>query len=148
MKSKSGGKGPRRPRPPSDPQYQVGYGRPPLHTQFKPGQSGNPRGRPKGARSLAATVRKVLGRKIPVIERGQRKLVSADEAMLHRYLEMALEGDVKAGAFLLGFLERFQPGERTTPSLKRSPKGRRRLWRGWSSAGRTVEDGHAGSRRQ
>jgi len=111
VKSKSGGKGPRRPRPPSDPQYQVGYGRPPLHTQFKPGQSGNPRGRPKGARSLAATVRKVLGRKIPVIERGQRKLVSADEAMLHRYLEMALEGDVKAGAFLLGFLERFQPGE-------------------------------------
>ena len=69
------------------------------------------RARPKGSRSLAATVRKVLGRKIPVIERGQRKLVSADEAMLHRYLEMALKGDVKAGAFLLGFLERFQPAE-------------------------------------
>lgn len=112
MKRKSGGKGPRRPRPPSSRSpYEVGYGKPPRHTQFKPGQSGNPRGRPKGSRSLAATVRKVLGRKIPVIERGQRKLVSADEAMLHRYLEMALKGDVKAGAFLFGFLERFQPAE-------------------------------------
>src|SRR5687768_11122353 len=31
--------------------YQVGYGKPPVHSRFKPGQSGNPRGRPKGARN-------------------------------------------------------------------------------------------------
>ena len=34
-----------------DPDYEVGYGKPPVHTRFKPGQSGNPLGRPKGARS-------------------------------------------------------------------------------------------------
>ena len=31
---------------------KVGYGRPPLTTRFKPGESGNPRGRPKGSKSL------------------------------------------------------------------------------------------------
>ena len=35
--------------PPRD--YEVGYGKPPSHTRFKPGESGNPRGRPRGSRN-------------------------------------------------------------------------------------------------
>jgi hypothetical protein len=98
--------------PPTQPDAdEVGYGRPPKRSQFQPGQSGNPRGRAKGARNLATNVRTVLGRRIPVVEHGQRKSVSAAEAILHRYLELALKGDVKAGAFLLTLLERFQPAE-------------------------------------
>jgi Family of unknown function (DUF5681) len=31
--------------------YRVGYGKPPLETRFKQGQSGNPRGRPRGAKT-------------------------------------------------------------------------------------------------
>lgn len=88
---------------------QVGYKRPPRHSQFKPGESGNPQGRPKGARNIATEVKAVLGRKLAVIENGQRKLVSALAAILHRYLEAALKGDVKAGAFLLSLHERLQP---------------------------------------
>ena len=34
-----------------DAAYEVGYGKPPATTRFKPGQSGNPRGRPKGAKN-------------------------------------------------------------------------------------------------
>ena len=90
---------------------QVGYKRPPRHSQFKPGQSGNPRGRPEGARNIATEVKAVLGRRLTVIENGQRKLVSAMAAILRRYLEAALKGDVKAGAFLLSLHERLQPME-------------------------------------
>lgn len=52
---------------------KVGYGMPPKRSQFQPGQSGNPKGRAKGARNLATNVRAVLGRRIMVVERGQRK---------------------------------------------------------------------------
>ena len=38
--------------PDNDSDYQVGPGRPPLHTRFKKGQSGNPGGR--SAKSLPA----------------------------------------------------------------------------------------------
>jgi hypothetical protein len=38
-------------RGPATSKYEVGYGKPPAQTQFKPGQSGNPRGRPQGARN-------------------------------------------------------------------------------------------------
>jgi hypothetical protein len=37
----------------------VGYGRPPAATRFKPGQSGNPKGRPRG-RSLTTILRQSL----------------------------------------------------------------------------------------
>jgi hypothetical protein len=46
----------RRPKlvPPRD--YEVGYDRPPARTQFKPGQSGNPQGRPRGSRNTRPTL--------------------------------------------------------------------------------------------
>ncbi len=35
----------------ADDDYEVGYAKPPANTQFQPGQSGNPKGRPKGAKN-------------------------------------------------------------------------------------------------
>ncbi len=37
--------------PPGPRDYEVGYGKPPAATRFKPGRSGNPRGRPRGAKN-------------------------------------------------------------------------------------------------
>ena len=42
---------------------QVGYGKPPKLTRFKPGQSGNPRGRPRGALNMATVLERTLRRK-------------------------------------------------------------------------------------
>ncbi len=46
--------------------YEVGYCRPPLATRFRPGQSGNPRGRPKGSRNLRAVVKAVAGELVEI----------------------------------------------------------------------------------
>ena len=45
----------------ADADNRVGYRRPPRHSRFQPGQSGNPRGRPRGVKSLSVIVRKIVG---------------------------------------------------------------------------------------
>ena len=44
--------------------YEIGYGKPPKHIQFKKGQSGNPKGRPKKPKNLAALILKTFGDKV------------------------------------------------------------------------------------
>jgi hypothetical protein len=48
--------------------YQVGYGKPPKHTQFKLGESGNPQGRSKGTKNLKTDLAEELCEKIVVHE--------------------------------------------------------------------------------
>lgn len=45
---------------------KVGYGRPPIHSRFKPGSSGNPNGRPKGTGSFRADFAEELAELIAV----------------------------------------------------------------------------------
>jgi hypothetical protein len=75
---------------------QVGYGRPPLHSRFRPGQSGNPRGRRKGVRNFATDVKAALKAPVSLNEKGKTKRVSTQEAMLLRLKEKALKGDSRA----------------------------------------------------
>src|SRR5271155_1806032 len=55
------------------------YQRPPRKGQFKPGQSGNPRGRPKGSKNIRTYVTEHLNKKIPIIERGKTRKVPRAE---------------------------------------------------------------------
>ena len=50
---------------------KVGYKHPPVKSQFRKGQSGNPRGRRKGQRNLAAVLREVLRQTVKV-KRGEK----------------------------------------------------------------------------
>src|SRR5690349_20202446 len=60
--------------------YEVGYGKPPHHTRFKTGQSGNPRGRPSGAKNLSTLLNEALNELIVVTENGGRKRISKRQA--------------------------------------------------------------------
>jgi hypothetical protein len=53
--------------------YSIGFGRPPTETRFRPGHSGNPKGRLKGARNSASIVRDTLERKISITARGRKR---------------------------------------------------------------------------
>lgn len=76
--------------------YLVGYGRPPVHTRFKRGRSGNPKGRPKGAKGLKTLARELLTAKVPVRTASGEKKMHRIEAVLHKTFELALKGNPRA----------------------------------------------------
>jgi Family of unknown function (DUF5681) len=75
--------------------YVVGKWRPPLSTQWKPGQSGNPKGRPKGAKNMMTYFRQELNRKISIKEGGIVRKVTSREAIAKTTVNLALKGDPK-----------------------------------------------------
>jgi hypothetical protein len=79
----------------------VGYGRPPKHSQFAKGRSGNPNGRPKGVRNFATVIEAELNTKIPITENGKRKSISKREAVAKQLVNKAASGDTKAIPLLL-----------------------------------------------
>ncbi|MCP3472116.1 DUF5681 domain-containing protein [Bradyrhizobium sp. CCGUVB1N3] len=81
----------------------AGYGKPPLHTRFKPGQSGNPRGRPKGSLNFATDLKNTLSSPITLNEGGKSRRVTTQKAALLRLREQALKGNVKALDKLLSY---------------------------------------------
>ena len=74
----------------------VGYGKPPTHSRFMTGQSGNPKGRPKGSRNFSTDVKATLEEPIRVTHHGKAKTVSTQLAALLRLREKALSGDARA----------------------------------------------------
>jgi hypothetical protein len=89
----------------------IGYGRPPKKHQFKRGQSGNPRGRPKGRKNELTIWTELLDRKVKVRERGRERWITMLEALLRRFLEDALKGNVKSAGFVLDRCRSAEPNE-------------------------------------
>jgi uncharacterized protein DUF5681 len=74
----------------------VGYMRPPTATRFKPGQSGNPGGRPKGSKNLKTLFSDMLNRKITVRIGDKKKRITQAEAIFQVAINKAAVGDSKA----------------------------------------------------
>jgi hypothetical protein len=86
--------------------YRVGYGRPPKATQFKPGRSGNPKGRPKGPKSVGAVLFGILHRRVEVTENGRTHRIPVLEVMLRRLANEAAR-DPRALKLMLSLMERY-----------------------------------------
>lgn len=96
---------------------KVGYRRPPVHTRFKPGKSGNPKGRPKGQRNLTSEVEKAMAMPVPVTVNGRRKNVRTLTALVWRLREKALGGDHKSLLLLINLIQSSQGEEKGQESL-------------------------------
>lgn len=89
---------------PEEPDYEVGYGRPPKSTRFKPGQSGNPRGRPKGAKSLPALLEDELNRKVRVRDGNRERMLTKRELLVRRLVANGVQKGGRDGELLLKLL--------------------------------------------
>ena len=76
--------------------YAVGHGKPPKHTQFKPGQSGNPKGKPKGKLPTMTLISKQLEAKLTVTIAGQPKQMTRREALITALIRDARQGNERA----------------------------------------------------
>jgi Family of unknown function (DUF5681) len=95
-----------RPNPKSEGGYEVGYGKPPKNTRFKPGQSGNTRGRPRGQRNFRTVAKEVLKENITIREGDRTRTVSRLDAIVRVTVNNALKGDPKA---IAAFIQLIRP---------------------------------------
>ena len=90
-------------------EYEVGYGRPPKFTRFKPGTSGNPKGRPRVSKNLAAAFESALSERVPVNDNGKRKKILMSEAIAKQATRKAAGGDLGALRLVVDLWLRLHP---------------------------------------
>ena len=87
-------------------EFEVGYGKTPKHTRFRPGKSGNPRGRPRRSRNFKTDLAEELRAPVTVREGGREMRVSKQRAMVKGLIAKAVQGDPKAIDKLVDLIER------------------------------------------
>jgi hypothetical protein len=97
----------------SEQHYVVGYKKPPQHTRFKKGQSGNPRGKVEGRKNYRTEFLEELG----VSENGRARKLSKQTLVIKRMVADAVNGDARAREHLLrliGQIDAFESGSEPT----------------------------------
>ncbi len=89
--------------------YAVGYRKPPMKRRFKPDQSGNRRGRPRGSKNRKTIVREIMNEMHTVTEDGRRRRRSTLELILLAFRNRAAEGNVRAFRTYKKFLAKYDP---------------------------------------
>jgi hypothetical protein len=84
----------------------VGYGRPPKHSRFRPGQSGNPSGRRRGTEGHRRLLEEALEQPITIHEDGRTFTIRHSEAMYRSLVARAIQGDMRAAALIIRLADR------------------------------------------
>jgi hypothetical protein len=82
----------------------VGYRKPPKKHRFKPGESGNPKGRPRGARGINAELRRELDELVEITENGKSKRIPKRRVVLKSLIAKAAKGDVRAAHLVVQYM--------------------------------------------
>jgi hypothetical protein len=98
--------------------YEVGYGKPPRDTRFPKGQSGNPRGRPPGAKNLKTLLSEALNEPVIVTENGGRRKVTKRQAIVTQLVNRSATADFRAIKILLDIVRDIErQTEPTAPEI-------------------------------
>jgi Family of unknown function (DUF5681) len=90
--------------------YPVGYGKPPRHTQFQKGRSGNPKGRPKGSLNFATALRRALLALVTVKEGGMTRKMTKFEVACRQQSNKAAAGDHRSFKLMVELLRQMTGG--------------------------------------
>jgi len=93
-----------------------GYKKPPTHTQFAKGKSGNPRGRPKGARNLTTELRDELSERISITEGGVKRMVSKQRGLVKTLYARSIQGDMRAMSQLVKLIGNYLDDDVPAPA--------------------------------
>lgn len=99
-----------------DNKSQTGYKNPPKKTRFKKGQSGNPKGRPKGAKGLKSILEDILNQRVVITEGRKKREISKLEAMVMQMVNSAAKGDHRAQQQVLTLIQALFPKDDDTPT--------------------------------
>ena len=117
--------------------YEVGYGKPPRHTRFIKGQSGNPRGRPPGAKNLKTLLSEALNETVIVTENGGRRKVTKRQAIITQLVNRSATADFRAIKILLDMGREIEV--RPSRHFPRRPISARRMKRSSNRSGRVRD---------
>ena len=84
--------------------YDVGYRKPPKTTRFQKGQSGNPKGRPKGSKNLSTLLEEEIEQPVLITENGRRKKITKRRASMKQLVNRAASGEHRALQILINYL--------------------------------------------
>jgi hypothetical protein len=93
---------PQNPARPGD--YKVGYRRPPRHTRFEKGRSGNPNGRPPGGANARTIVARAISEKFTVRDGNKPRAMTKLEGMMQAHLLKAIKGDPRSASLVINLL--------------------------------------------
>jgi len=96
-------------------EYKVGRGKPPLHTRFKKGHSGNPRGPRPRAKNLLALLVRALNEPVVVTTDGQPRQITKREAVIAQLVDKSTGADLRATKMLIDMLKDIEKGAGTPP---------------------------------
>ena len=95
--------------------YAVGYCKPPAAHQFKPGQSGNPKGRPKGQPTPAQVLAEEAARLVKIKVGEDVLQVTKQRALMRKLLDLGLQGNMAAMRAVLTQLALAHTEDETAP---------------------------------
>ena len=94
--------------------YEVGYGRPPIATRFRPGGNGNPNGRPKKKKTVGQRIEEALMTRVTIEENGRSKSMTAEDVIIRNLVHAAARRDLRAIHTLFALRDRYQDSAATT----------------------------------